>query len=232
MWTYSLILLISWLPVFLASFYRKFNYKTIYRPLFIAITVTAFCFVIWDIIFTAQGVWGFSSEYLIGSKIVNLPLEEVLFFLVIPYCCFFTYYLLRKSKLINEARAQFFKIILLLFLFPTFFTAIFATHSYTATVCGINILLFSFAIWKQTPRFKVLLVSYFFNLIPFTIVNHFLTTGISTISKNPIVWYNSSQFSGLRFFNIPFEDFLYMWAMLMLVHLILEWQIMRKKLRI
>ncbi len=43
-------------------------------------------FAVWDLIATAQGHWTFSTRYTLGPRLAGLPLEEWLFFLVIPLC--------------------------------------------------------------------------------------------------------------------------------------------------
>lgn len=49
-----------------------------------ATALVAVPFVIWDILATDAGHWSFSPEYTLHLRIVNLPLEEVLFFVVVP----------------------------------------------------------------------------------------------------------------------------------------------------
>ncbi len=58
-----------------------------------AIILSTDSFVIWDSYFTQIGVWGFTPKYLIGAYLFDLPIEEILFFICIPYACLFTYYL-------------------------------------------------------------------------------------------------------------------------------------------
>lgn len=60
-------------------------------------------FVLWDMLVTARGHWTFNANYTVGTKIFNLPIEEVLFFVIIPFCGLFTwesvkYFMRDKNK--------------------------------------------------------------------------------------------------------------------------------------
>lgn len=64
------------------------------RPtrLAVALLPVAAVFLIWDVIAVAGGVWWFNPIYLTGIIAPgDLPLEEVLFFVVIPLCGLLTY---------------------------------------------------------------------------------------------------------------------------------------------
>lgn len=45
----------------------------------------------WDLISVHRGEWWFSARYILGSRLAGLPVEEWLFFLVIPVCALLTY---------------------------------------------------------------------------------------------------------------------------------------------
>lgn len=64
----------------------------------ISILVVGSIFIIWDVYFTKRGVWDFNRKYLIGLDIFGLPIEEILFFVCIPYACIFTYKSLKYFK--------------------------------------------------------------------------------------------------------------------------------------
>ena len=75
----------------LASWDKRFNYASKFKYLFPSILITATFFIIWDIIFTKNGVWGFSETHTSNVNILSLPIEEWLFFIIIPFSCVFIY---------------------------------------------------------------------------------------------------------------------------------------------
>jgi lycopene cyclase domain-containing protein len=57
-----------------------------------AVLPVAALFLIWDEVAIAKHVWTYNRAYVIGADVpFQLPIEEVLFFLVIPLCALLTY---------------------------------------------------------------------------------------------------------------------------------------------
>ena len=48
-------------------------------------------FVLWDVVAIRLGHWTFSPEYTTGWKVGNIPVEELVFFVVIPLCALLSY---------------------------------------------------------------------------------------------------------------------------------------------
>ncbi len=92
---YLLLNIVSFSIPLAYSFEKRMHFIKWWKQVFLAISITAFIFIVWDVIFTKNGVWGFNHEYLIGLDIINLPLEEWLFFICIPYASIFTHYALK-----------------------------------------------------------------------------------------------------------------------------------------
>jgi len=72
------------------------------RRLLIALVPPAAIFTLWDEIAIARHHWTYNPTYVTGLKLpVDLPIEELVFFLVIPICGLLTYgavsRILRKS---------------------------------------------------------------------------------------------------------------------------------------
>jgi lycopene cyclase domain-containing protein len=57
-----------------------------------AVLPVAVVFLIWDGIAVAAGVWTYNPRYLSGVRLpVRVPVEELVFFLVVPVCAILTY---------------------------------------------------------------------------------------------------------------------------------------------
>lgn len=62
------------------------------RRLARAVLPVAAVFLVWDAVAIGAGVWTYNGEYITGLHIpFGVPIEEVLFFLVIPLCGLLTY---------------------------------------------------------------------------------------------------------------------------------------------
>ena len=79
---------------FLAGFDRRLKFYRKWKILFPAMLLTMLVFIPWDMVKTSLGVWGFNTRYVTGIYLGNLPWEEWLFFIAIPYACLFTYHAL------------------------------------------------------------------------------------------------------------------------------------------
>ncbi len=88
---------------FIAGFDKRLKFYHNWKYLFPAMLGTMLVFIPWDMLKTSLEVWGFNPVYLQGIYLVNLPVEEWLFFIAIPYACLFTYhafeYLIPKDYL-------------------------------------------------------------------------------------------------------------------------------------
>ncbi|MBN1913197.1 MAG: lycopene cyclase domain-containing protein [Candidatus Omnitrophica bacterium] len=88
---YAITLFLSLLGPLCLSFYPPLGFYRNKRALIYAISSVLFIFGLWDIFATWRGHWFFDARGIYGIKIVNLPVEEWLFFVVIPFCCIFTW---------------------------------------------------------------------------------------------------------------------------------------------
>ena len=67
------------------------------RRLARAMAVPVVLFVAWDIVAIERGTWWFNPRYVTGWELpFGLPVEELVFFLVIPLCGLLTYEAVRR----------------------------------------------------------------------------------------------------------------------------------------
>ena len=213
----SLYLFVDFFTVivpFLFSFHPKINFYKTWEEFFTSAFIVAVVFIIWDSIFTRLGVWNFNPRYITGTYFFELPVEEILFFICIPYSCLFTYYCLDKffSLTWNPAFENIFCIVLSIFLLSTGF--VYFRHLYTPTTfisTSIVCLVLKF-VFKINWFGKAVSV-YAILLIPFLIVNGILTgTGLA----EPVVRYNNLENLNIRLFTIPVEDVFYGFELILL----------------
>ncbi|MBC7451288.1 MAG: lycopene cyclase domain-containing protein, partial [Cytophagales bacterium] len=76
MYTYLLINLCSISVPFWRSFDSRIALQKKWKFLFPAILISSGIFLLWDIVFTEWGVWGFNHRYVCGIFIAGLPIEE------------------------------------------------------------------------------------------------------------------------------------------------------------
>lgn len=204
--TYFLILVASLAGPLCLSFDKKVAFYKNWKYLFSAMLLPALFYFIWDIYFTSKGVWSFNEKYISGIYIVNLPLEEVLFFLVIPYCCVFIYECMEvyfphlKTLKFGDVGLKLIGLGLLIV------GIIFYDHWYTSWT-SIFTALFIAIIYLNKKYFEnfsssLFLISFLIMLIPFIIVNGFLTSV-------PVIQYNNAENMGIRISTIPVEDTFY-----------------------
>ncbi len=199
------------------SFDRKVQFFKQWKSVFISSLVVGIPFLVWDILFTHHGVWGFNPDYLTGIYIVNLPLEEVLFFIVVPFACAFIYaccrYYFRAQSFPYLNRGMMIAIPIyagmLLFIGGGIYTEVVTISAF-----------FVWVVAMINRQFKYLFVAFLLSLIPFLLVNGILT---GSLSESPVVWYSNWGITGLRIRTIPFEDVLYSFSLIVPTILLHEW---------
>jgi len=190
------------------SFKWKFKYYKFFKPLAASILIVGISYIIWDIFVTYRGDWWFDKNYLIGLEIFGLPIEEILFFIVVPFSCIFIYenlvhFLKDKKIMYNKI---FYLVIAGVFII---LGLIYRTQEYTVLAMFSCALFFILAptlysdILKKRNYWLYIILSF----IPFIIFNYFLTSLI-------VVHYNPNAIWGIRITTIPLEDFFYNYSML------------------
>ncbi|HEY0057138.1 MAG TPA: lycopene cyclase domain-containing protein [Pedobacter sp.] len=208
-YTYFLINFFTFFFPVVLSFDKRVAFYKNWKNIFPGLLTTGALFLIWDYIFTLYDVWSFNPDYVIGLYVLNLPIEEILFFITVPFACLFIYECLnqyvKKDFLKNVSTA----ITGLLITLSGIMLLLFLNRAYTLITFTLLLLFSSWMFLKKPVYLSRFYLAYLVSLIPFYIVNGLLTA-------IPVVIYNNAQNTGIRIGTIPFEDHFYMLAMLLM----------------
>ncbi|MCR9174297.1 MAG: lycopene cyclase domain-containing protein [bacterium] len=218
---YLILDVVTLLCPLILSFDNRVRYVKSWGNVLLASTAIAIPFLVWDVLFTEKGVWGFNPEYLVNISIFGLPIEEILFFWVVPFACVFIYecckfYFRNMSWRWLTLGVQVGILAYLVFLStknPS------GWYTLTTTIATVITLYFWFS-GRSLPQISI---AYLLCLIPFLVVNGVLT---GSWIEAPIVWYNSKEFSDVRMGTIPMEDAMYGFS-LIVANILLHEQILR-----
>ncbi len=205
---------------FLLSFDKKVAFYKEWKYLFPAILVMGVFFIAKDVIFAASGIWGFNDRYLVGFRMLGLPIEEWLFFVVVPYAIVFIYACLIAYLPIDPLEKIHRPFLYLLSVLLIITGLIFYDRLYTSVIFVLTALLLLYNLYRRQAWLSMFLLAYLVSLIPFLLVNGLLT---GSFLEEPIVWYDNSQNLGIRIFTIPIEDSIYSLMMMLMTVQVMEW---------
>ncbi|WP_276364505.1 lycopene cyclase domain-containing protein [Daejeonella sp. H1SJ63] len=209
----SAYLLINFFTVFfpvILSFDKRVQFVKSWRYIFPGLLISGLLFLFWDHLFTVFRVWSFNSDYIQGLYILDLPLEEILFFITVPFACIFIYECLNcyvKPDILKSVSVY---ITYALIILSAVLLFKFYDRVYTLITFGLLLAILFFAQFiLKVDYLSRFYLAYMVSLLPFYIVNGLLTS-------IPVVMYNDAENMAFRVGTIPFEDHFYSMAMLLL----------------
>jgi lycopene cyclase domain-containing protein len=206
--TYLLIdILIIILPL-IVSFFPYLSYYKKFPSVLFSIIAGGLFFVSWDIIATMRGDWSFNPAHVMGITFAGLPLEEVLFFLFVPYSLLLLYEqaaFIFKDRTVPWKQGAGYAAGMILILLSFLFTG----KNYTfIAVFSAGIVLLGMSFFYSGIIERLAFWAYFLSGFQlFILFNYFLTS-------LPVVIYSPTAVSGIRFLTIPIEDFFYNFALM------------------
>lgn len=196
------------------SFDKKVAYYKLWPFLLPAILVNAVLFILIDIYFTSAGVWGFNPDYHSGILIAGLPLEELLFFIIIPYCSMFVHYVF-IAYLPETAAGKRLTVVIssILILVLLLSTLAWSSRDYTTFYSALTAVVILLA-WMYNPSvLSRYYITFLIIMIPFIAVNGILT---GSFIDREVFWYDSDEITGIRLITIPVEDLLFGFSLILL----------------
>ena len=210
---YSVLLLSSILVPLTLSFDKKLQFYKQWKYLFPSLLIIAMFYIAFDIYFAKLGVWGFNPHYHSTIVFFKLPIEEWLFFIIIPYASIFLHDAIvlyfRQFRVSNRITSY---LSVGLILLSMSIVILNIEKAYTTYNFSLVILVLLFSFFDKSKVMNNYYCTFLVILFPFIIVNAILT---GSLISDPVVWYNNSENLGIRIFTIPIEDFGYAFSLIL-----------------
>jgi len=213
MWLYSSLLFFSILVPIALSFDKKLQFYKHWKYLFTSIFLIAFIYIAFDVLFTKLGVWGFNAQYHLNKLLLGLPIEEWLFFIVIPYASIFLHeslVLYFPNFKLKDGLSKIISSILIICLLVVLLFSL--DKAYTVYIFSSVIIALVLSFFDSSKVINSYYLTFLIILIPFIIVNAILT---GSFIDHEVVWYNNDENLGIRFLTIPIEDFGYAFSLIL-----------------
>ncbi|MEM2769229.1 MAG: lycopene cyclase domain-containing protein [Candidatus Anstonellales archaeon] len=192
---YTILILIPVFGIIISLYLLKPNLML--RPFIGATVINAIIFLTIDTFLTGKS-WYFNQGYILGFYLINLPIEEVLFFLVIPPIVY-----ILSLYLPSHISYRYINIGIVLVAILILSSA--KSGIYTDLMIILSIIgLVYYIIFGDMEIDRAVVLSYLL-FLPY---NYILTSV-------PVVVYIPEGFSNIRFITIPVEDFLFNFIMML-----------------
>lgn len=200
---YLIVNIIIVIVPFLFSFEKNLNFRKKIPTVLKVCFINALFFVTWDISSTVSGIWIFNEEYTLGINIYSLPIEEILFFITVPYSMLFIYETINFYIKEKSIKLNYYLIIPAILLFA-YFSFVSYDYIYSFTIFSLTALFFIInTIFPQHifgSRNYWIFAS--LSIVPFLIFDYILTS-------IPIISYDPESITGIKLLTIPVEDLFY-----------------------
>ena len=170
--TYLLINFLTVLFPVILSFDKRVRFYQSWKYIFPGLFISGLLFLFWDYLFTIYGVWSFNPDYIRGIYFLNLPIEEILFFVTVPFACIFIYeclnYYIKRDLLASVSVYITYSLILLC----TVLLVLYYDKVYSLITFGLLLVILLLAQFVFKLKFlSRFYLAYLVSLIPFYIVN-------------------------------------------------------------
>ncbi len=200
-WYLLILFVLAGLTLFL--FIKKsIVFITEFKYMLPAIIFSSTIFIMLDIRFLQSGIIRFNENFLVGKNILNLPIEEWLFLLIISLFAF-SVYILVNVKFEHFEKPNLFYAVSVLLLAGFAYEAWFSRQKLVPFfVFFLLAIYFGYTLFRNRfkPHLTKFYISYFIVVIPFFLIKLFL-------NALPVILYNNDFILGIRLAGVPVEQF-------------------------
>jgi lycopene cyclase domain-containing protein len=179
------------------------------RALFISLAAVGVPWVVMDVLAHQLGWWQYNPQYIFGVRLFGLPLEEIAFFIVVPFACLVVWHACTRLKGSVPAWLPM-AVLGVVLAVCAGLILFFLGHMRTVVDAGIAIITIA-ALWDNALLRRR--AWWYWNgivLVLFLVCNSILTGA-------PIVIYDATAATGWYIGTIPIEDVLYNFSLLNLL---------------
>jgi lycopene cyclase domain-containing protein len=88
---YLLVLGFTLIIPLIMSFNKELKFYRNLQPLFFSIIIPLILYLTWDYFAIQRGHWNFALDKIVNIFVFNIPIEEILFFIIIPFVSLFVW---------------------------------------------------------------------------------------------------------------------------------------------
>lgn len=204
-----ILVLVGLPPLILALLRWKFGWTlTDWKQLGLTYLFVSVPFVLLDAFSHSRGWWHYNPEHVGEATLLGLPVEEVLFFFVIPFACLYLYSAMERQFKQAPVSPLFGKVTAAVLIASLGIVSVFSPYERTI-VDAVLLLAVLIAWWVIRPQFTRPFVWWSISImLLFFTVNTALTA-------LPIVIYGPEFGSQIRIGTVPFEDAWYNLSLLL-----------------
>lgn len=183
-----------------------------------AIIFSGTIFIMLKIRFLQSGFISFNENFLMHKNILNLPIEEWLFLLVISFFAF-SVYILVNVKFEKFNKPNLFYVVSILLLIGFAYEAWYSRQKLIPFfVFFLLSIYFGYTLFRNRfkPHLTKFYISYFIVVIPFFLIKIFLNT-------LPVILYNNDFTLGIRLISVPVEEFANLFLLMLINITIFEY---------
>lgn len=220
-YVYYVFNFVVFVPILLLSLFTDVQPHRAWRSFLLAFVTVSVPFLLWDAWAASEGHWNFSSAYITDYRLGGLPLEEIFFFVTVPFAMMYVWGVVQKhiAERVIVSRWPY----IVLGLVVALSAVLHATNWSGGYTRSAALMMLSTIFILCLSRLIFLKTFWVFQLL---LLTAFLI-GNTILTALPIIGYGDAAVTGIRFGTIPIEDFLYNFAFINLFLLVFEWSVRR-----
>lgn len=201
------------IPV-VVSMWKDTFYEIHWTALILSILCSGIFFTLRNYYFINIGVKTYNPEHIIGTTIYGVPIEDMLFFITVPYAFIFIYRWVTKYFQFLEIQQFTYIFSLTLTITSILLSIIYYNYIYTFLTVSVLAVLNGIVYFGYTPKwYSKFLIAFFIVTLHYILIDGIITLTV----ENKIVNHAEGSVIGLYFFSIPIEDILGFFLLFLMV---------------